>query len=457
MDDMDDALFASSLRSRKSSTLKSDKSVEAAKNSGNDRELAGTRTLSPPSLVNTADSKRRTFTIKEEGKASEKSQVAGKKPLTKSFDFGEFDEDDPLAGLLSDEDEEPAPKQKGLQRTARPQPKVDVNKPVEDADVDSPRKSSPSMKRSTSLNKGGAGEKEIEVEQSITRAKSAPPPKRSETPKRSDDIDFGDDDILDTMGFDDSPPQTKNAPEKKKEDDEILVAKSKVADLFGKKPAISPPDKPPVGRTKEFVLDAKYRKQERGNPQKELDEEDFSFGSYTPSAVNTLKRPDSAPPGRRSVRFADDVDDLFGGTSTLGRPGAGGGGRQRSNSQVVGPSDGNKSTGQGDDEGDWLSLAIGKSNERKAAEKKETLGVTGNKEETVGQETEQKNETKNTVTDQRKKGILREEKTKGPKEAENPRAASAGDYLGLGEDIDLDTLLSLVLFSSSLRGGGVEL
>lgn len=123
----------------------------------------------------------------------------------------------------------------------------------------------------------------------------------------------------------------------------------------------------------------------------------------------------------------------------------------------MGPSDGNKSTGrthsdvkgQRDDEGDWLSLAIGKSNERKAAGKKETLNATGNKEETIYQETEQKNETKNTVTDQQKKGILREEskedsaeENKGPKEAENPRAAPAGDYLGLGEDIDLDTLLS---------------
>lgn len=156
------------------------------------------------------------------------------------------------------------------------------------------------------------------------------------------------------------------------------------------------------------------------------------------------------------LRFADDVDDLFGGTSTLGRPGAGGGGRQRSISQVVGPSDGNKSTGrthgdvkgQGDDEGDWLSLAIGKSNERKAAEKKETLNISGKKEEAIVQETQQENETKNTVTDQRK-GILREEskedsakENKRPKEAENPRAASAGDYLGLGDDIDLDTLLS---------------
>lgn len=65
MDDMDDALFASSLRNRKSSTLKSEKPEDTQRKGEKGKELIGTRTLTPPSLLNTADSKRRTFTIKE--------------------------------------------------------------------------------------------------------------------------------------------------------------------------------------------------------------------------------------------------------------------------------------------------------------------------------------------------------------------------------------------------------
>lgn len=63
---MDDALFASSLRNRKTSTLKSENDEGTQKRVERGTGLAGTRTLTPPSLMNTADSgNRKTFTIKE--------------------------------------------------------------------------------------------------------------------------------------------------------------------------------------------------------------------------------------------------------------------------------------------------------------------------------------------------------------------------------------------------------
>lgn len=53
------------------------------------------------------------------------------------------------------------------------------------------------------------------------------------------------------------------------DDEEIQAAKSKVADLFGKKPktSLQEKEKPPAGRPKEFILDPKYKKTERGMHQ----------------------------------------------------------------------------------------------------------------------------------------------------------------------------------------------
>ncbi|XP_071814454.1 uncharacterized protein [Apostichopus japonicus] len=443
MDDMDDALFASSLRNRKSSTLKSEKPEDTQRKGEKGKELIGTRTLTPPSLSNTADSKRRTFTIKEESPPDNERKSSLKKPASKSFDFGEFDEDDPLAGLLSDEEEDPKPvKKPAVQQPPSAPSKVERKSGDDNIDFDfSPRESPGSLRRSTSLSRRGP-DMDMEEPEPSTRAKSAPPPKRSEPLKKSDDVDFDDDDILDTMGFDDSPPQKKRSSEPRIEDDEIRAAKSKVADLFGQKSksSLQEKEKPPAGRTKDFVLDPKYKKHERAKPQKDLDEEDFSFGSYTPSAVNTLKRPDSAPPGRRSVRFADEEEDLFGGTSTLDRP-ARGAGRPRSNSQAVGASNGVKGQTVEDDDGDWLSLAVGKKKDPNQSQKMDEVIPKQDDapKKDVSQEKKDKLVTSKDGVEDAARDDRREEI---PQENENPRAASAGDYLGLGEDIDLDSLLS---------------
>ncbi|XP_022788434.1 fas-binding factor 1 homolog isoform X3 [Stylophora pistillata] len=126
LDDMESDLFGGSL-GKKSTPSKPPKPVKATseqKRISTDNKLPpGTSpvTESAKSKIESVSSSSSTKTGEASEKATSKQdsvKVKEVKKPRKKFDFGEFDEDDPLAGLLSDEDEDPKPKPKPRKSTA---------------------------------------------------------------------------------------------------------------------------------------------------------------------------------------------------------------------------------------------------------------------------------------------------------------------------------------------------
>uniref|UniRef100_A0A8B9RT89 Fas binding factor 1 n=1 Tax=Accipiter nisus TaxID=211598 RepID=A0A8B9RT89_9AVES len=186
-----------------------------------------------------------------------------KKPLSsppasrqyKKFNFEDID--DPLAGLLSDEEQ------------------------------DAPKKPAPTGTRSSS---------EKKTEQS--KEKEPPPP---QTPlhtmkpvRRREELTFEDDgdDLMDALGFGNGPKGDEKQG-KAAEEEELRPARSKLDELLGRGSVAKILEQPSMGQHREFKLDKKYQKQ----PEKEegRDEEDFVFGAYQPTVA-------SMPEGRLARR-----------------------------------------------------------------------------------------------------------------------------------------------------------
>ncbi|KAM6194142.1 fas-binding factor 1 [Sarcoramphus papa] len=213
--------------------------------------------------------------VKNAGKllAPEKGEsvpVMEKKPLSsppasrqyRKFNFEDLD--DPLAGLLSDEEQ------------------------------DAPKKPGPTGTKSSS---------EKKTEQS--KEKEPPPP---QTPlhtvapvRRREELTFEDDgdDLMDALGFG-SGPKGDEKQGKKAEEEELRPARSKLDELLGRGSVAKILEQPGTGECREFKLDKKYQKQ----PEKEegWDKEDFVFGAYQPTVAST---PEGRPARRQSVsRFS---------------------------------------------------------------------------------------------------------------------------------------------------------
>ncbi|NXK51943.1 FBF1 factor, partial [Chauna torquata] len=213
--------------------------------------------------------------VKTSGKlpAPEKGESAPaveKKPFSsppvsrqyKKFNFEDLD--DPLVGLLSDEEQD-APK--------RPAPRGSESSPEKKAE--------------------------------LSKDKVPPPP---QTPlhtaapvRRREELTFEDDgdDLMDALGFSDGPKGDQKQG-KKAEEEEVRPARSKLDELLGRSSIAKILERPGMGECKEFKLDKKYQKQ----PEKEegWDEEDFVFGAYQPTVAST---PEGRPSRRQSVsRFS---------------------------------------------------------------------------------------------------------------------------------------------------------
>ncbi|NWH48232.1 FBF1 factor, partial [Fregata magnificens] len=220
--------------------------------------------------------------VKTAGKllAPEKGEsvpVTEKKPLSspaasrqyKKFNFEDLD--DPLAGLLSDEEQ------------------------------DAPKKPAPTGTKSSS---------EKKTEQS--KEKEPPPPQTPQHTvapvRRREELTFEDDgdDLMDALGFG-SGPKGDEKQGKKAEEEELRPARSKLDELLGRGSVAKILEQPGTGERREFKLDKKYQKQ----PEKEevWDEEDFVFGAYQPTVAST---PEGRPSRRQSVsRFsAEDSSEL---------------------------------------------------------------------------------------------------------------------------------------------------
>ncbi|XP_074016513.1 fas-binding factor 1 isoform X2 [Numenius arquata] len=200
-----------------------------------------------------------------------------KKPLAsppaarqyKKFNFEDLD--DPLAGLLSDEEQ------------------------------DAPKKPAPTGAKSSS-------EKKTER----SKEKEPPPP---QTPlhtvapvRRREELTFEDDgdDLMDALGFGNGPKGDEKQG-KKAEEEELRPARSKLDELLGRGSMAKILEQPSMGEHREFQLDKKYQKQ----PDKEegWDEEDFVFGAYKPTVAST---PEGRPARRQSVsRFsAENISEM---------------------------------------------------------------------------------------------------------------------------------------------------
>ncbi|XP_070581132.1 fas-binding factor 1 homolog isoform X2 [Ptychodera flava] len=285
---------------------------------------------------------------------------AATKPKPK-IDYGEFDEDDPLAGLgLSDEEDDPKPKKK------------------------------PTPAKTTVETQKQAQEKDLQA--SVTANDSASTQRKAPVKKKREEVEIGDDlNVLDTLGFDDSPRDKKSS---KSEDPEIQKAKSKVNELFGRGNTAKLLERPPTGERREFVLDKKYTKNKQ-----ESKEEDFNFGSYMPSAASTPGSRGGTAGSRRSVRFADD-DDLSDSR---------GGSKKQSDWLGLGDSQTKSNTVD-----DWLGLAVGTKDPEPVKTKPST-----------------------TTSRPGPSPMMKRDESK----VADTTPSAGADYLGLGADIDPDSLV----------------
>ncbi|XP_037057544.1 fas-binding factor 1 isoform X2 [Peromyscus leucopus] len=240
-----------------------------------DDDLFGRMKSHPPSGKGTAKGSGKevpsnpkpagTLTASEKGDA-----VPTKRPPPASSSFGlqyrKFSFEDPLAGLLSDKEEE----------TAKKPPTVESK----------PASKSPSMA-------AGQG--------------PSVPLTPGDTPIRKKELLFDEgDDIMTTLGFEESP----KAERKKTEDQEgPLPARSKLDELLGRGPAAKLLTRPGPGEHREFKLDKKYQKTE--DKEDSWDDEILTFGAYQPTVASSEGRQSR----RQSVKFLGE-----GGSDLKGEP-----------------------------------------------------------------------------------------------------------------------------------------
>ncbi|XP_038227846.1 fas-binding factor 1 homolog isoform X3 [Dermochelys coriacea] len=198
-----------------------------------------------------------------------------KKPLStpatpqrqyKKFSFEDLD--NPLAGLLSDEEEDAAKKLPPTGTKSSPE-----------------RHSGPAKGTSLSSAPGHA----------------VAPMRRREELTFEDDGD----DLMDALGFGEGP-RGELKQERKGEEEEPRPARSKLEELLGIGTAAKLLEQPTRGERKEFKLDTKYQQQ----PDKEniWGNEDFTFGAYQPTLASTHEGQQSR---RQSVRFsAENINEL---------------------------------------------------------------------------------------------------------------------------------------------------
>ncbi|XP_053565156.1 fas-binding factor 1 [Bombina bombina] len=187
------------------------------------------------------------------------SALAGPGRPFKKFSFDDID--DPLAGILSDEDD--GATKKTHVSGAKPAP---LSSPVKATDTPQPS-----------------------------------PVKQTSAPRRKDDLIFeGDsDDIMDSLGFGDSSQRPQ-----KNDSSSPRPARSKLDELLGRGTAAKLLERPPTGEKREFKLDPKYQK--RPEMEDGQGDVDLAFGSYLPTVASS---PEGHTSRRGSVRFSAEGSD----------------------------------------------------------------------------------------------------------------------------------------------------
>ncbi|KAL3875799.1 hypothetical protein ACJMK2_033715 [Sinanodonta woodiana] len=250
-------------------------------------------------------------------------------PKSKKFDFGEFDETDPLAGIPLSDDEDlslketkekekkPALKPALSKQLSKEEPPRTITSPPPSAtnvavkkEPESPRKKN-LFDRPPTRSGSTDGTSTLEKDESLK-------PKPAITKKKSEEMVFSDDDdFLGGLGIEDMG--TKAVASVKVKPTEIEDEEKPAKSIFDKllsRDTVSKHLETNKER-REFVLDQKFSRpggySASGASQREDgQEEDFQFGGYMPSAVSTTG---SRPGSRRSVRFQDEEEDLSRPTS----------------------------------------------------------------------------------------------------------------------------------------------
>ncbi|XP_063816610.1 fas-binding factor 1 isoform X2 [Pseudophryne corroboree] len=191
------------------------------------------------------------------------SAPAGPARPYKKYSFDDIN--DPLDGILSDEDNDFSKKTKTAKQKSVPDPApVKTTAVPGNSSVVSPKRHLPSSRKKDELN-----------------------------------FEEDTDDIMDALGFRDGPQSPQ-----KEESSAPRPARSKLDELLGRGTAAKLLERPPTGDKKEFKLDPKYQKMaEKEDP---LDNEDFAFGSYQPTMSFS---PEGRPSRRSSVRFSADGNE----------------------------------------------------------------------------------------------------------------------------------------------------
>ncbi|XP_060127819.1 fas-binding factor 1 isoform X2 [Zootoca vivipara] len=190
------------------------------------------------------------------------STLTTSRNLKQKFSFEDID--DPLAGLLSDEEEDMVKKAPSFATKSVPE-----------------------------TNAGTSKEKGTPV--------SAAPGHIAAPERKRDELTFevDGDDLMDAMGFGESP-KTELKSGRKDGEEQSRPARSMLDELLGQGTAKKLLERPKTGEHKEFKLDKKYQKQ--AEKEDTLGDE-FTFGAYQPTVAMI---PEGRQSRRQSVRFSSE-------------------------------------------------------------------------------------------------------------------------------------------------------
>ncbi|XP_065591711.1 fas-binding factor 1 [Cyrtonyx montezumae] len=252
-------------------TVKDTDDMEAHLGMSKPRSGLGKAATKGPGKGNTSEEAAKTPGKMPAPKKGESASEMDKKPFssppaTRQYKTLNFDDVDvPLAGLLSEEEQD-APKKPSSRRGSERSPE-----------------------KKTELDK----EKEPFPPQTPTHTKA--PAQRREELTFEDDAD----DLLDVLGFGYS--QKGDQEGKKAEKEEVRPARAKLDELLGRGSVTKILEQPASGEHREFKLDKKYQKQPGEEKEEGWCEEDYVFGDYQPTVGS---RTEGRSLRRQSVRFS---------------------------------------------------------------------------------------------------------------------------------------------------------
>ncbi|KAL5017874.1 hypothetical protein ScPMuIL_003596 [Solemya velum] len=350
-------------------------------------------------------------------KTADRPETAPK--LKPKYDFGEFDANDPLAGLLSSDDEsDGSPPAKGVRKPA-------LKHKSSKEDLLSPRRKKNFFDRPPTRS-GSSRSGDNEDTNSRTALK-----------KKEESIFSDDDEFLGGLGIDDNMSAKSPQAKPTEIEEEEKPARSIMDQLLSKDSVtihLAPKERPA------FVLDQKYS-------ANEPPEENIMFGGYQPSQASG-----SRPSSRRSVRFQDE-DDNFGfeksqpKSSSFNNPE-----RQTTpNKDIFQTSSKSSASKPKFDQSDWLGL---KSSEEENEEfewlkSKTAETATRAQQKSLSSKSDQSDRTASTkIANEKKSEGLESSKSLSAEPSQKSDwlfggsdLATKDDYLGLGQEIDPGSIL----------------